>query len=58
MRLIEKIKKFFELPKQCSTCKYWEHRYNHVGDCRVYNDPADHIRDYDHICSLYERKKK
>ena len=39
MRLFEKIKKFFELPEQCSTCRYWEPLYNKFGICKRYDSP-------------------
>lgn len=59
MRLFEKIKKFFELPEQCSTCRYWEPLYNKFGICKRYDSPyCQPLKKNDHICQLYERRDK
>ena len=59
MRLIEKIKKFFSPPEQCSTCKYYEHTYDRFGYCRVLNRQDYQVMEcFKRTCQLYERKDK
>lgn len=60
MRLIDKIKKFFEPPKQCSTCKYWRYIYDRAGFCVSDFPPTfiSPVTDCEHVCQLYEWRVK